>query len=104
MLIEEQSSGAQPIIPAVPTVGIGASAGGLKAMQAFFKSVASDLEIRSGVNSLSVSSSAKARPIPSDAPVTTTAGSYACQPSLIACPDFKGQDQTLRWSRTVITN
>ena len=64
MLIEEQSSGAQPSIPAVPTVGIGASAGGLKAMQAFFKNVASDLEIRNGVNSLSVSSSAKARPIP----------------------------------------
>ena len=67
-------------------------------------SAPASLEIRSGVNSLSVSSSAKARPIPSDAPVTTTAGSYACQPSLIACPDFKGQDQTLRWSRTVITN
>ena len=43
MLIEEQSSGAQPSIPAVPTVGIGASAGGLKAMQAFFESVAPDL-------------------------------------------------------------
>ena len=43
MLIEEQSSSAQPIIPAVPTVGIGASAGGLKAMQAFFESIAPDL-------------------------------------------------------------
>ena len=76
----------------------------LDSSAARLSSAPASLEIRSGVNSLSISSSAKARPIPTDAPVTTTAGSYACEPSLIACPDFMGQDQILRWSRTVIIN